>query len=279
MLTTWREGNCCFSHNHHYRELMVLNNSNIINQIKLWKEAETEKNCKIRCLEGNNKKFTTDDGRDWYVLVVQQFSPRGEMVEMRQCPMALLLFGFMVSGYVYAFAEEETRNEMFEKINNPNITQTNITQMIIPKQLIENLVEMVGKERAINLLARTDEKARKFVEETDTEKVEQRANELLQEVEAEDAEHRAKILLEKAEKKAKKLLEEQEAEEKAKKCFEELERMEEAEETKKASPKSKKEKKPKAQKPKTNPYPEMVSIAKDIWKKNPKWVKWEKENK
>jgi hypothetical protein len=70
------------------------------------------------------------------------------------------------------------------------------------------------------------------------------------------------------------LEEEEKAEEKAKKLLEELEA-----EPKKASPKSKKEKKPKAQKPKTNPYPEFVSIAKDIWRKNPKWVKWEKENK
>ena len=224
MITSWREGDCCFSHNQHYRQLMVLNNSDINNQIKLWKESEREKNCQIRCLEDNNHKFTTNDGRDWYVLVVQQFSPRGEMAEMGQCPMALLLFGLMVSGYVYAFAEEETRNEMFEKIN-------------------------MGEE-----------KMQDFVK-----KVERQMEQQAERQEAEE--------------KAKKFLEEQEAEEKAKKFLEELERMEEAEETKKASPKSKKEKKPKAQKPKTNPYPEMVSIAKDIWKKNPKWVKWEKENK
>lgn len=255
MLTSWREGDCCFSHNQHYRQLMVLNNSNINNQIKLWKEAEREKNCKIRCLEGNNKKFTTDDGRDWYVLVVQQFSPIGEMVEMGQCPMALLLFGLMVSGYVYAFAEEETRNEMFKKIN---------TRW---KHKIEMCEKMTSKFDAMGEEEKQDILNKIFA-------IQQKKEE-----QAEEAEHRAKILLEKAEKKAKKLLEEQEAEEKAKKCFEELERMEEAEETKKASPKSKKEKKPKAQKPKTNPYPEMVSIAKDIWKKNPKWAKWEKENK
>lgn len=237
MITSWREGDCCFSHNQHYRQLMVLNNSNINNQIKLWKEAEREKNCQIRCLEGNNKKFTTDDGRDWYVLVVQQFSPRGEMVEMGQCPMALLLFGLMVSGFVYAFAEEETRNEMFEKIN---------TRW-------EYKIEM-GEKMTSEFDAMGEEKKQDFLKKVVG------VNNAIQRHREEQAERK-------------------EAEEKAKKFLEELEQMEEEEKTKKASPKSKKEKKPKAQKPKTNPYPEMVSIAKDIWKKNPKWVKWEKENK
>jgi hypothetical protein len=53
----------------------------------------------------------------------------------------------------------------------------------------------------------------------------------------------------------------------------------EEEERRKATPKTPKKKKEKKSKELTNPYNEYVSIAKDIWKKNPAWVKWEKEHK
>jgi hypothetical protein len=53
----------------------------------------------------------------------------------------------------------------------------------------------------------------------------------------------------------------------------------EEEETRKATPKTSKKKKEKKAKEPTNPHKEFVSIAKDIWKKNPAWTKWEKEHK
>jgi hypothetical protein len=53
----------------------------------------------------------------------------------------------------------------------------------------------------------------------------------------------------------------------------------EEEETRKVPPKTSKKKKEKKPKEPTNPYNEYVSIAKDIWKKNPKWLNWEKEHK
>jgi len=233
---SWRRGDCCFTFNQQCQQLMVLNYEDINNQIMLWKNLEIENNVHIRCLEYNNKKFTTDDGRDWYVLVVQQFSPSGKMADLPQCPTALMLFGLMVNGYVYAFAEEETRNETVRKINTRFVSTIELDDKTSRKL---NVMEEEEKQKFLKTITSVKDTLHLEME---------RQQEL------------------------------REAEEKAKKCLEELERME-AEETKKASPKSKKEKKPKAQKPKTNPYPEMVSIAKDIWKKNPKWVKWEKENK
>ena len=61
----------------------------------------------------------------------------------------------------------------------------------------------------------------------------------------------------------------------------ELIRKLEEEETKASQPKAKKEKKQKdkVEKPKTNPHPKQIKISEGIWKTNPKWVKWEKENK
>jgi len=61
----------------------------------------------------------------------------------------------------------------------------------------------------------------------------------------------------------------------------ELLRKLEEEETKAAQPKAKKEKKQKdkVEKPKTNPHPKQIKISEGIWQTNPKWVKWEKENK
>jgi len=70
-------------------------------------------------------------------------------------------------------------------------------------------------------------------------------------------------------------LEEQEAQENEQELLRQLEQ----EETRKTTPKTSKKKKEKKIKEPTNPHKEFVSIAKDIWKKNPAWTKWEKENK
>jgi hypothetical protein len=44
-------------------------------------------------------------------------------------------------------------------------------------------------------------------------------------------------------------------------------------------PKVVKAKKDKPKKAPKNPFPEEIRISEGIWKKNPKWIKWEKENK
>jgi uncharacterized membrane protein YccC len=44
-------------------------------------------------------------------------------------------------------------------------------------------------------------------------------------------------------------------------------------------PKEVKVKKDKPKKAPKNPFPEEIRISEGIWKKNPKWIKWEKENK
>jgi hypothetical protein len=72
-----------------------------------------------------------------------------------------------------------------------------------------------------------------------------------------------------------KQLEEVETKRNEKKLLRDLEE----EETRKATPKTSKKKKEKKAKEPTNPFNEFVSIAKDIWKKNPKWLNWEKEHK
>jgi hypothetical protein len=69
-------------------------------------------------------------------------------------------------------------------------------------------------------------------------------------------------------------LEEQEAQENEQELLRQLEQ-----EKHKPTPKTSKKKKEKKIKEPTNPHKEFVSIAKDIWKKNPAWTKWEKEHK
>jgi hypothetical protein len=69
-------------------------------------------------------------------------------------------------------------------------------------------------------------------------------------------------------------LEEQEAQQNEQELLRQLEQEEH-----KPTPKTSKKKKEKKIKEPTNPHKEFVSIAKDIWKKNPAWTKWEKENK
>ena len=54
---------------------------------------------------------------------------------------------------------------------------------------------------------------------------------------------------------------------------------EEARKLEAMKPKEVKAKKDKPKKAPKNPFPEEIRISEGIWKKNPKWVKWEKENK
>lgn len=77
------------------------------------------------------------------------------------------------------------------------------------------------------------------------------------------------------------LIRRQEAE--AKKNADELtQRLKDEEDARNLEAMKPKEVKPKKDKPKKapkNPFPEEIRISEGIWKKNPKWIKWEKENK
>jgi hypothetical protein len=100
--------------------------------------------------------------------------------------------------------------------------------------------------------------------------------ELKKRQEAEEAELKKRQEAEKAE-----LIRRQEAE--AKKNADELtQRLKDEEDARNLEAMKPKEVKPKKDKPKKapkNPFPEEIRISEGIWKKNPKWIKWEKENK
>lgn len=99
----------------------------------------------------NNKEKKTDDGKTWYLMVVQVFNELGEMIEGDGYnmfdPMSLMLFGIGVSGMTYAFKKKEVRDYYFN-ILNADLTQeeieaskkpkTNILRCCICRNICEN---------------------------------------------------------------------------------------------------------------------------------------------
>lgn len=75
----------------------------------------------VSCVKENNTETVAKDGRKWYQLVIQP---------TRDCDLettgwdaaSLMLFGLMVDGFVFHFAEEHQRDVMWCKINNKCFT-------------------------------------------------------------------------------------------------------------------------------------------------------------
>jgi len=68
------------------------------------------------CKEFNNREHPATDGRKWFQLVIQPTKP-DEMEMIGIDPISLMVCGFMVSGFVYHFADEQARDIMYCKIN------------------------------------------------------------------------------------------------------------------------------------------------------------------
>ena len=111
------------TYRHYHGELAILNENDMNCQIMSWKNIQEEKNLSFFCLEKNNLEVNTNDGKTWYILVVQHINPNSKLNEeeipnLRLCPMSLFLFEINVNGYVYAFKNKKNRDKTFDLINN-----------------------------------------------------------------------------------------------------------------------------------------------------------------
>lgn len=83
----------------------------------------------MRVNDYNSKEFEVE-GRKWFVLVVQVYKD-GELdrTDNPPCPMSLMLFNTAVSGYTYAFVNQQHRDTFATAIQ----TKKKITYMSIPE--------------------------------------------------------------------------------------------------------------------------------------------------
>ena len=240
-----------------YKEARIspFNESEMANQVATWCSVQETGKYSFHARESNRRTFATDDGQIWYVVVVQQYDPNGDMIEMSICPVSGMLFGFWVSGFVSAFKEEFWADQFFKSVNNIDSfiekSQTEDYTNIITTYL--NYVDRLERER------RAEEERLKRERRAEEERLER---ERRAEQEQKNKEERLEAEKVKAEEAEAKLLVELEAEE-----------------NKKSSPKKKKEKKVKEAKVQVNPHKKEIRVSEGIWKPNPAWKKWEQENK
>lgn len=93
------------------RTLMWANKTTMGEQANAWRDLKRQG--KVTILPGNNVAKQDKRGRTWNFLVVQTTdineSPPSDVV-------ALLEFGFMVSGYVYFFKSAENRDSIYRYV-------------------------------------------------------------------------------------------------------------------------------------------------------------------
>lgn len=127
-----------FTFAHKYRDISLLNEKEIDQQIASWNRLP-----KVRCFEYNNRKVSTPDGKEWYVLVIQSYDG-DEMEESNpSCPISLFLFNVMVDGYTYAFESERMRDEVYQCVNKR--TLRNVER----EMTLTEVLHLAGKAAAV----------------------------------------------------------------------------------------------------------------------------------
>jgi hypothetical protein len=229
------------------------NETELILQLSNWVNVQSTGRFTFSCREENNIEVKTEDGKTWYILVVQQLYPNGKMIEIPLCIMSYMLFGVLINGYVSAFKSKFWRDITFKYIKNFHNT-INFISSNPDKQdeyMIKLLQEIITEETKIKNKKQAEEMVLTFMQEKKNKEEQDRLEaKRLEEAKVKADEANAKLLADL-----------------------------EAEENKKSSPKKKKEKKPKQPKVAVNPHKKEIRVSEGIWKPNPAWKKWEQENK
>jgi len=249
----FEKNDCGMTWIHKKADMSPLNHDEIMEQMGIWTQVQETGQYYYECLEENYMELNTFDGKKWYIVVVQQLRPNGEVIDMDNCQMSCMLFGFLTKGFVSAFSTEKNRNMYGKFVRNIN----NVIEMLKTHpqdsdRFHTEFMERIVREEDQLQMEREAERERLRVEEERLRVEEERLRVEAERLRAEEA--KTKL----------------EAEEKAKK---------DAEELKKSLPKKKKEKKVKEAKIQVNPHKKDIRISEGIWKPNPAWKKWEQENK
>jgi len=108
--------------------LMWLDKDTLHAQMLEWRKLAKGKSDKgadtrVAICDYNNNEYTDPQGKVWHTLIVQPYHSSliagkdyGEMRECQFDPVALLLFGTMVSGYMYAFKSKANRDSIAEYV-------------------------------------------------------------------------------------------------------------------------------------------------------------------
>ena len=110
-------GETAITFKHAANDFGLVNQIEMTEQMKSWRLLR--KSGKIKIEEYNNKTQVIEDinttlnGKKWYILVVQ---PTDENENIAVDPFGLMILGYMVSGYIYAFDKEVNRDAVYKYV-------------------------------------------------------------------------------------------------------------------------------------------------------------------
>ena len=122
----------CFTWNQTYSAFDMLNEKEMSHQTLIWIEQ------KYTMLKHNCVSRQSYDGKMWHLLTIQNKDGGG-----RLCPMSSLLFGWNVSGCVYAFDNEYSRDCVFTLFTNFDTNATVEYNKKICKSIIETFEKKI----------------------------------------------------------------------------------------------------------------------------------------
>ncbi len=107
LASTTPSDTCMFAHRKSFEEgkgLSAFNNAELKDQMKIWRKQAKDGVITIR--NCNSKTKTTDDGREWFIFVVQAKEALG------LDPLGMFVLSEMVDGFIYAFTSKANRDSI-----------------------------------------------------------------------------------------------------------------------------------------------------------------------
>jgi hypothetical protein len=98
---------------HQQKQFTLLNKAELNQQMKQWRQLAKDEKLIIR--SQNNKSFTDENGKEWHILVIQPFD-EDKMKNFMSDPFGMLVLGFMVTGYIYAFDNINNRDMIYNYV-------------------------------------------------------------------------------------------------------------------------------------------------------------------
>lgn len=105
---------------HHAMDFALINIDEITGEMKRWRKLAKAGSLKI--MKYNNKTFTISDmekpelnGKVWHLFAIQRYE-NGKQLEGNIDPFGLMIFGYMLTGFVYAFDNAENRDAIYKYV-------------------------------------------------------------------------------------------------------------------------------------------------------------------
>jgi hypothetical protein len=130
VVTGWRDGDVCTTWNVQCDGFDILDEKDLREHKSIWRQAKLTNKMSIHPQNIVTKR--DGNGREWHLLVLQLLDENGEVSDSnpRMDTMGFV-FGYVVTGLIYAFPDKARRDETYEHILREPFTD--VERKLIPK--------------------------------------------------------------------------------------------------------------------------------------------------